>query len=236
MITALIFDFDGLIVDTESPAFESWRQIYAEYNQELTLSLWEHALGTNHGFDAATHLVGLLAQHPATADVARSLNLAALRARRQQIKVALSYDQPLLPGVLDILQQADALDLPCAIASSSGRAWVEGWLRQHQIYNRFVCIRTAEDVVMTKPAPDLFSSAAAGLGRPATQCLVFEDSPNGVRAARAAGMRCVLVPGAISRHLTLPAADLHLAALNALPLTAILHHVGTNPNTLVRLP
>lgn len=230
MITALIFDFDGLIVDTETPAFESWRQIYAEYGQELTLSLWEHALGTNHGFDAATHLAGLLAQHPATADAARSLDLAALRTRRQQIKAALSADQPLLPGVLDILQQADALDLPCAIASSSGRTWVAGWLRRHDIYDRFACIRTAEDVVMTKPAPDLFLSAAAGLGQPATQCLVFEDAPNGVRAARAAGMRCVLVPGAISRHLTLPPADLQLPALNALPLTTILNLVGTNPD------
>ena len=213
MIQALIFDFDGLLVDTETPAFESWRALYAEYGHELTFELWQGALGTSHGFDALAHLAALAAQ---------PIDQPALLTRRMAAKQALSAKQPLLPGAREILGQADAIGLPCAVASSSSRDWVLGWLRHHGIEAAFACIRTADDVARTKPAPDLFLSAAACLGVPPVSCLVFEDSPNGLLAARAAGMRCVAVPGAITRQLTLPSADLLIASLDALPLADIL--------------
>lgn len=159
MIQALIFDFDGLLVDTETPAFESWRTLYAEYGHELTLALWQGALGTSHGFDALAHLATLAAQ---------PFDQPALLARRIAAKYALSAEQPLLPGAREILDQAAVLGLPCAVASSSGRDWVRGWLRHHGIDAAFACIRTADDVVHTKPAPDLFLSAAYAwvCGRP----------------------------------------------------------------------
>jgi HAD superfamily hydrolase (TIGR01509 family) len=213
MIQALIFDFDGLLVDTETPAFESWRQLYAEYGHDLALELWQGALGTSHGFDAADHLAQL-----ATGPIDR----AELLARRQAVKHALSAAQPLLPGAREILAQAHELRLPCAVASSSSREWVVGWLRQHGIEDQFACIRTADDVRLTKPAPDLFLSAAACLGLPPERCLVFEDSANGILAARAAGMPCVAVPGAITRQLALPSADLLIDSLDAMPLTNLL--------------
>jgi HAD superfamily hydrolase (TIGR01509 family) len=213
MIQALIFDFDGLLVDTETPAFESWRALYAEHGHELTLDLWQGALGTSHGFDALAHLATLTSQ---------PLDLPALLARRVAAKHALSAAPPLLPGAREILSQAAELQLPCAVASSSDRAWVQGWLHQHGIEGSFACVRTADDVARTKPAPDLFLSAAACLGVPPADCLVFEDSPNGLLAARAAGMRCVAVPGAITRQLTLPSADLVIDSLDALPLADIL--------------
>jgi HAD superfamily hydrolase (TIGR01509 family) len=212
MIAALIFDFDGLLVDTETPAFESWRTIYAEYGHELPLELWKDALGTRHGFDALAHLAGL---------VGPPFDHDALLARREDAKRALSATQPLLPGVGAILGQAHALRMPCAVASSSDRAWVEGWLASHNIRDRFSCVRTADDVALTKPAPDLFLSAADCLGVPPAACLVFEDSPNGILAARAAGMHCVAVPGPITRHLALPPSDLVLESLDAMPLAEI---------------
>jgi HAD superfamily hydrolase (TIGR01509 family) len=212
-ITALIFDFDGLLVDTETPAFESWRTLYAEHGHELTLDLWQGALGTSHGFDALAHLAGLVG-----ADLDRDGTLA----RRMEQKRMLSMDQPLLPGSRDLLDQSRMLGLPCAVASSSSRAWVDGWLQLHDIAAYFACVRTADDVVMTKPAPDLFLSAATCMGVEPAACLVFEDSPNGILAAHAAGMRCVAVPGSITRQLALPPADLTLPALDALPLAAIL--------------
>ncbi len=213
MIQALIFDFDGLLVDTETPAFESWWMLYGEYGHDLALDLWQGALGTNQGFDALDHLESLLG---------RALDRVANMAHRRQLKAELSAEQPLLPGVVEILAQARALGLPCAVASSSDRAWVEGWLERHAVRPAFACVRTADDVAMTKPAPDLFLSAAAYLGVPPAACLVFEDSTNGILAARAAGMRCVAVPGAVTRQLTLPPADLVLPALDALPLIEIL--------------
>jgi len=213
MIQALIFDFDGLLVDTETPAFESWRALYAAHGHELTLELWQGALGTSHGFDALAHLAALAAQ---------PIDQPALLTRRMAAKHALSAKQPLLPGARAILGQADALGLPCAVASSSSSDWVLGWLRHHGIEAAFACIRTADDVARTKPAPDLFLSAAACLGVPPASCLVFEDSPNGILAAHAAGMRCVAVPGAITRRLALPSADLMIESLDALPLADIL--------------
>ena len=215
MIGALIFDFDGLLLDTETPALESWREIYAEYGHDLPLDLWQAALGrdTGQGFDALAHLASL-APPP--------FDHAAIYARRQARKRALCEALSLMNGVQEKLDQARSLQLPCAVASSSGRAWVEGWLRQHGIYDAFRCVRTSNDVAHTKPAPDLFLSAAACLGVDPAACLVFEDSPNGLLAARAAGMRCVAVPCAVTAQLHLPPADLVLPSLDALPLVEII--------------
>jgi beta-phosphoglucomutase-like phosphatase (HAD superfamily) len=90
-IRALIFDFDGLLVDTETPAFESWRRIYAEFGEALPLELWKEALGSAHGFDALAHL---------RARQGDALDWEALRARRLLLKADLSEEQPLLTVVM----------------------------------------------------------------------------------------------------------------------------------------
>ena len=213
MIAALIFDFDGLLVDTETPAFESWHPIYAEFGQTLSLELWKDSLGTSHGFDPLVYLIEV---------TGLQLDRDMLWARRQASKEQLAALQPLLPGAQAILDQARALALPCALASSSHRQWIDRWLNLHNILDYFSCVRTADDVVRTKPSPELFLSAAACLGAQPSTCLVFEDSPNGILAAQAAGMCCVAVPGAITRQLELPPADLVLESLDALPLVDIL--------------
>lgn len=229
MIGALILDFDGLIVDTESPALESWQRIYAEHGHELGLADWAGALGTNHGFDALAHLAALVDQIDPPRAARLRAEAAAILARRQQLKTELSAGQGLLPGVLTLLDQAEAAGMPVAVASSSSRAWVEGWLERHGIRGRFALTRTADDVERTKPDPALFLSAAAGLGRPPAACLVFEDSPNGILAARAAGCPVVAVPGAVTGRLRLPPADLVLPGLDAMPLDAILAALGGRP-------
>lgn len=218
MIRAIILDFDGLIVDTETPAFESWRQVYREQGHDLSLELWLGSLGTNHGFDSLAYLIELIL----AADPQAQPDREALARRRQVLKRDMSLGQPLLPGVTKLLDQATSAGLPCAVASSSSRRWVEGWLREHGILERFICTRTADDVAQTKPAPDLFLQAAACLGRSPAECLVFEDSPNGILAARAAGMRVVAVPGPVARLASLPAADLQLDSLDAMDLATIL--------------
>jgi HAD superfamily hydrolase (TIGR01509 family) len=223
MIQALIFDFDGLILDTETPALESWRSIYAEYGHDLALELWQDTLGRGpgQGFDVVAHLAEL-AGKPLDRE-----ELLALRAARKQ---ALCEELTVLPGVREVIVQACDMGLPCSVASSSGRDWVEGWLRMHDLLDAFVCVRTADDVTSTKPAPDLFLSAAACMGVEPAACLVFEDSPNGLLAARAAGMRSVAVPCALTSKLALPPADLVLPSLDALPLDQILARLdGAHP-------
>ena len=217
-IQALIFDFDGLILDTETAALESWRSIYAEYGHDLSLELWKDALGRapGHGFDAAAHLATLV-----NTPIDRVVLLAERQARKRQLCETLMV----LPGVRELLEEAHKLDLPCAIASSSDREWVEGWLRRHDFYDAFACVRTSDDVAAAKPAPDLFLSAASCLGVPPANCLVFEDSPNGVLAAKRAGLFCVAVPNALTGQLLLEHADLRLGSLAELPLPALLEHV-----------
>lgn len=221
-IRALIFDFDGLMVDTETPALASWQQIYAEHGFRLALEEWAGALGTTHGFNALEHLLGLVSQADPARGAALRAGAEALAARRQHLKEQLSAGQGLLPGVTELLDQADALGMPCAVASSSSLRWVGGWLERLGIRARFRCLRTADDVERTKPDPALFLSAAACLGYPPASCLVLEDSPNGIRAARAAGCPVVAVPSALTGQLTLPPADVVIPSLDAMPLTDLL--------------
>ena len=104
-----------------------------------------------------------------------------------------------------------------AVASSASREWVEGWLEHHRIRDSFDCVRTRSDGLRVKPAPDLFLSAAACLDVAPESCVVLEDSPNGMRAAAAAGMRCIAVPVALLDTLPLPPHTLRLRSLADLP-------------------
>lgn len=220
-IRALIFDFDGLMVDTETPALQSWQEIYAEYGVTLSVHDWAATLGANAGFDAHTHLVALLRERDPLLAERVIAEREAILARRQARKDALSAHQSLLPGVADLLAEARAADLPCAVASSSSRRWVEGWLQRLGVRHAFTTVVTADDVTATKPAPDLFLTAAVRLGLPPAECLVLEDSPNGIRAARAAGCPVVAIPGAISGQVPLPPADLTLPSLAHTSLAAL---------------
>ena len=108
----------------------------------------------------------------------------------------------------------------------SPSAWVEGWLARHCIRDLFDTVCTSDHVRKVKPAPDLYLLAAGRLGAAPAACLAFEDSPNGIRAARAAGMRCVAIPNALTRHLPLGEADFVLPSLAGHSLADILARLG----------
>lgn len=219
-VQALIFDFDGLIVDTEGPAYESWRAIYRQHGVDLDLAVWQADIGTVDAFDPVSHLQTL---------VGRSLDRAEILAQRQALKEELCADLPVLPGVIELMEAAAAAGLRLGLASSSDRRWIEHWLSHHALTQRFDCVRTRDDVAQPKPAPDLYLSAAACLGVSPEQCIAIEDSPNGLRAALAAGMRCVVVPNALTATLDLAGATLRLKALTDLPLPALLERVAVAP-------
>jgi HAD superfamily hydrolase (TIGR01509 family) len=210
---ALILDFDGLIVDTESPILTAWQEVFGQHGQELSMDDWQRALGTHGGYDPCAHLAeltGLVFDHEELR--------AAVRARNQLA----CERQPLLPGVTERLEEARALGLGTAVASSSSRAWVEGWLARHGIRALIDEVCARDDVSRVKPAPDLFLLAAGRLGVAPPACLVFEDSPNGILAARQAGMRCVAVPNAVTARLVLPDPHLVLPSLAEKTLVEIL--------------
>lgn len=201
---AIIFDFDGLILDTESPILESWQREYRDHGVELLMEQWQHALGTMGGFDPFGHLVLL---------TGKTLDREETVKRVNERNWAECERLDLLPGVKDRLEEARALGLGTAVASSSTVEWVERWLGRHCIRNLFDVRCTREDVPRVKPAPDLFLLAAERLGVPPAACVVFEDSPNGIRAAKAAGMRAVAVPNALTTQLVLPDPDLVVGSL-----------------------
>jgi HAD superfamily hydrolase (TIGR01509 family) len=219
-IAAIILDFDGLIVDTETPIFEAWLAVYERHGQLLGLGEWQHALGTHGGFDPLAHLDKLVGGTLDREAVVLEVKAASARG---------CDGQPLLPGVESVLRDARALRLGRAVASSSSCGWVESWLRRHAIRELLDVVVARDDVRKVKPDPELFLLAAARLGSEPSACVVFEDSPNGMRAALAAGMRCVAVPNALTRQLERPPVDLVLDSLAERPLPEILGQLERVP-------
>ena len=220
MIKALIFDFDGLILDTETPEFHVWQNIYREHGHELPAEKWASIVGGSglSDFDAAKNL-SLLTQG--------RLDSASLSDRFHLQSGELIHTLEPLPGVLDYLTEAKRLKLKLAIASSSTRAWVEPHARRIGVYHFFDHVVTREDVGpgRTKPNPDLFLTALDRLGVPKESAIVFEDSPNGVKAARQAGIFVVAVPNELTSMLSLDHANLILNSLLDMPLPVLLDKV-----------
>jgi len=220
MIKALIFDFDGLILDTESPEADMWNQIYAEHGFEFPLDEWGTVIGGNGSskFDPADHL-SLLSQG--------RLDSASMRSRHRSGSDALTLRNPILPGVMNHIHEAKRLGLKLAIASSSDHAWVDMHAKRLGIYDYFDKIICSDDVGVgrTKPNPDLYLLALDQLHVQKSEAIVFEDSPNGVKAANRAGIYVVAVPNPITSKLNIENANLILNSLSGLSLSELLNKV-----------
>lgn len=213
-IRALIFDFDGLILDTETPEFHVWEIIYQEHGCTLPVADWEAYIGGATGaFDPYEHL---------EAQVGRPLDREAIWARHRSESAERIAQERVRPGVEAHVGAGRRLGLGLGIASSSDRDWVMGHLTRLGLADRFDAILTADDVTRIKPWPDVFEAALRAVDVSPSQAIVFEDSPNGVTAARRAGIYCVAVPNGITRHLPLDHADLVLPSLDAAPLETLL--------------
>ena len=189
-LRAIIFDFDGLVVDTETAIFQAWCEVYTAHGQELELSTYAECVGSDHGqFDPMAHLDGLLGE---------SLDWDMLEPRKQARIVELLNDQETLPGVRELLAEAAEKGVPCAVASSSSLDWVGGWLDRLGLGDRFGVVRTRDHVERIKPHPDLFLAAVEQLGIAPHEAVVLEDSVHGLQAARTAGIHCVAVPNQIT--------------------------------------
>ncbi len=219
MIRALIFDFDGLILDTEVPIFRSWQELYQSYHLDLSLSSWADTIGRSEAEAPFDPMLDLEEQ------LGYNLDWAVIGPRRRQRELELISAQPVLPGVEDYLQSARQLKLKIGLASSSDIKWVAGHLDRLGLSGYFDCLRTSDDVVQTKPAPDLFVAALKCLNVGPHEALVFEDSPNGILASRLAGIFCVAVPNNLTSRLDLAHANLCLKSLSELPLEKLLSQV-----------
>ena len=206
---ALILDFDGTIIDTESPAFESTAQIWTRHGVEFPMDWWLQGMGTDRKSTWVEELENRLGH---------SIDHDSVMEERQQIKNEMTESQPVLPGILELLEAADRRGITMAVGSSSPHRWVDRHLKRVGLYERFSHVVCRDDVGgVSKPAPDVFVQALGLLGVNADSGAVIEDSPNGLKAALAAGLRTVVVPNPLVKHLDFSGAFARYEALDDLP-------------------
>jgi HAD superfamily hydrolase (TIGR01509 family) len=185
-VRSVVFDLDGLLVDTEPIFTEVAHQVLGRRGHTLMPDIVQGMLGS-----PARQALQLFREYYQLTETIEELTVECL-TRFYDILGA--RPAPLLPGVFDLLERLARKGVPRAIATSSGAAYVERVLGPHGVLDRFAFVLTCEDVTLGKPFPEVYEKAAARFGHAPEQMLVLEDSPNGLRAAKAAGARCILVP------------------------------------------
>jgi HAD superfamily hydrolase (TIGR01509 family) len=210
MIRALVFDFDGLILDTETPLVEAWAQIHERAGVAFARA---HALGHVGHVDVA--------RDPWSAFDAKT-DRSALDREHRQLAREILHRQPLLPGVKDYLEEARRRGLRLAIASNSSHPWINRHLDRFGLTGAFDLIRCREDVPRGKPEPDLYLSVLAEFGLNGAEAIAFEDSNPGSLAAKRAGLWCVAVPNPSTQHHDFAHADLQVGSLAQLELGSLL--------------
>jgi HAD superfamily hydrolase (TIGR01509 family) len=217
LIRAIVFDFDGLILDTEEPVYRSWLEVYEAHGEDLPFERWVQIVGsTTAGFHPQHHLEDRLG---------RALPKEVLD-RRIGRRTEMILANTVLPGVVQRIDEAKAMGLKLGVASSSTVDWVRGHLVRLGIFDRFDCLRCRDDVANAKPEPDLYIAVLECLGVPASEAIAIEDSPNGVLAAKRAGMRCVAIPNSITARLDLGQADVVLGSLAEVTLPELLRKLS----------
>lgn len=212
-IRGLIFDFDGLILDTEQAEFQSWQEFFSIYQLDLPFSEWSLCIGTsNKAFDVYEYFK-------------KKVGKPIPREEIDRVRVARLYElvnqlSP-LPGVVNLIEDAKANGLKIGLASSSPYQWVSSHLKRLGLFPFFDSIRTKEDVVEVKPNPDLYLKSIEALGLSSSNAVVFEDSPNGIKAAKAAGLFCIAVPNQLTRMMDTSEADINLVSLDGVHLDFI---------------
>lgn len=205
MIRAVIFDLDGLILDSETPEVLAWQETYARHGLEFPVEQWLQNIGrTDSPWDAYAALRAL--------DPPIDLSLVKGYWRERHEWHARDFRLP-LPGVVPLLEAVRRRGLRTAVASSSRRAYILSTLQGLSIADRFDAAAGGDEVPRAKPAPDVYLLAAHRLGVGPHACVALEDSLNGVLAAKAAGMPCIAVPSSLTRALDFSAADLIVASL-----------------------
>ncbi len=189
-LRALLFDFDGVIVDTEWAIYETWHQTFRDHGHSLPLETYNQCIGTDfETWSPKTHLEEL---------TGNSFDWHQIdQVRQNEIETNLEGSGP-MPGVTEAVTAARTAGLKLAVVSSSSHRWVDGWLKKIGLYDEFDTTVCRGDAERIKPAPDLYLEAARRLDLESPHCLVVEDSVNGIKAARAAGMPTVAIPNRIT--------------------------------------
>jgi HAD superfamily hydrolase (TIGR01509 family) len=218
VIKALLFDFDGTLVDTESIDLRTWREVFDSHGVPLPVDRFALRIGTLTGPDELDELDALL-DVPCDRD--------AVVAGRHRRELELLEAEPLRPGVCAYLDDARSLGLRVGIVSSSSRSWIDHNLHRLGLLDGWATVVCADgDTTRCKPNPALYLEALETLGVDAPEAIAIEDSPNGILAARSAGIFCVAFPNDVTHTLDLSQADLLLGSLEDVPLAELLERLG----------
>jgi HAD superfamily hydrolase (TIGR01509 family) len=205
----LLLDLDGVICDTERAAIQAWQDLYDRLGVPLDAAVRYRIIGNSAGAEVALADLGARLGRPVRPDE-RSWQ----RARKAERADA----APARPGVDWLLATAVGDGRPVGVVSSSSRVWVRRHLDRLGLRQHFAVVVTGDDTPRHKPAPDLYLAALARAGVGAAGAVAVEDSPVGVRAAHAAGVRCVAVPWEPAAGADLSLADAVLPSLRWLDL------------------
>jgi HAD superfamily hydrolase (TIGR01509 family) len=217
-VRALLLDFDGTMLETESSSYGSWRELLSEHGYDLTPETWSGAVGTINGVDP----VALLEDH-----LGEPVSGATLRERQARRHREMLEEETLRPGVEHLVAEARSRGLHTAIVTSASERWVREHLRRLGLDEHWELVVAANgDPERAKPAPLLYREAMDRLGVTPEETIAIEDSPHGVAAAKAAGITCVAFPNKITEPMDLGEADAIAPDLDGLGLDGVLALVG----------
>ncbi|WP_274363864.1 HAD family hydrolase [Paenibacillus thermotolerans] len=217
MIKALLFDFDGIILDTETIEYKAFQEVSRDYQIEMTLEQWGQWAG----------MVGVRRK---AADYVAERAKDAFDAESFQRRFIECYDKlasqlTVFPGIIEIIEEARQSGLKIALATSSNFEWSGGFLKKYGLLPYFDLIQTRDNVTHVKPHPEIYQAALRGLGIEPHEAIAFEDSPVGSKAAKAAGVYCIVVPSTVTKHYSFEHADAVVPTLGGRTLQELIRMV-----------
>jgi len=220
MIKAIVFDFDGTVLDTESAAYDAFCDVFREHGLELSLERWALGIGTWGAYDPYADL---------EEGLGRAIDRRAVRERFEAACAERIRGLAIRPGVMETLEEARRRGLRIGLATSSYRRSVEPHLREYGLLDYFEAIHTADEVAKVKPDPALYRLALESFGVNGSEAVAIEDSVNGLRAAKAAGLHGLAVPNELTAFMDFSEADLLLPSLAEMPMDEWLGRLAAIP-------
>ena len=204
-IKGIVFDFDGLIIDTETPELKAWQELFETYDIEFPFEEYIQNIGMTYDDSSAIEIL--------EKRLGRKLDHNAVFQDFKRRKVALIDEEPLCDGILDYLETAKALGIKIGLASSAKLEWVGYHIKRKVIEPYFDVVYTVEDATAPKPDPALYTMTVKTFGLQPDEVIALEDSYNGIAAAKAAGLVAVAVPNPVTKVFDFSQADLILDSL-----------------------